>query len=248
MILTKNCKSTSVLLHSKCPDQPQTERWSKAGPPHLLHHPTSVHLPGLSFLLSVHLYQLRPGRSILTTPPASGLSPSLPGLLQPSPEPPPCLSLCRPVHSPCCRATLLDRQSDDVPLPAWKPLTALRVKLEFLTMTFHTHCPGIRNSSQFPQMCQILSYPQNFPCTLPHAWVGLPCLLVLFEAGIGMYYLCFLTPHSQYNLDPVLISGPGLPSTRPSIKEKEKQEKKRENVPKIHILHQQARCSTLDKH
>lgn len=159
-----------------------------------------------------------------------------------SPEPPPCLSLCRPGHSPCCRATLLDRQSDDVPLPAWKPLTALRVKLEFLTMTFHTHCPGIRNSLQFPQMCQILSYLQNFPCTLPRAWVGLPCLLVLSEAGICMHYLCFLTPHSQYNLDSVLISAPGLPSTRPSIKEKEKQEKERENFPKIHILHQQARC------
>lgn len=124
---------------------------------------------------------------------------TLPGLLQPSPEGPPCLSLCRPARSPCCGAALLDWQSDDVLLPAWKPLTALRVQLEFLIMTFHTHCPGNRNSLQFPKRCQVLSYLQNFPCTLPPAWVSLPCLLVFLRQASAHIPLL---PHTSLTVQP----------------------------------------------
>ena len=151
-----------------------------------------------------------------------------------SPEPPPCLSLCRPGHSPCCRATLLDRQSDDVPLPAWKPLTALRAKdQELLAVP-----PNVSNLV-LPSELAMYSAPCLGRSSLPPGTFW----------GRHLHALPLL-PHTsrQYNLDSVLISAPGLPSTRPSIKGKEKQEKERENFPKIHILHQQARCPTLHKY
>ena len=202
MILTKNCKSTSVLLHSRCPDQPQTERWSKAGPLHLLHRP---HLCTSQPVIStLHKSVSDPSMSFHSHNTPRFRAATLPGLLQPSPERPPCLSLCRLARSPRCGAALLDWQSDDVLLPAWKPLTALRVQLEFLIMTFHTHCPGNRNSSQFPKRCQILSCLQNCPRTLPLAWVSLPCLLALSEAGICTY--TFASSHLTHSTTWILSS------------------------------------------